>query len=1827
MSSPEDPKGKPSPKGMPSAGRSASARSIGEELGDLDFEPDALLDSLLSDEPRPVQPTAQPAAATPAPAPPVAPAAPPRASAEPAAPEPPKLFEPDSREWPADEVTLSARIEVPEPSAPPIVTSPPPSSDGLDAVDDLLSEAPPAAAPPGSAAPPVAPRMEAPPPPRAPRPAPPRPGAPPRPEAARRPEPPPPAPEPPRAASVEDLDADEFSELPPSIDPGDADIDALVGNLDGVAAEAPEISSFPEEEPVTAVPARMSGPEILATEADLSAEEQSAALAAAAEGDGAAAAEGAGFEPLYTPENWEADRPAAVHLAEQQALEQWRERAAWLEGEAQHAADALAKARTLLVASELWAMAGDANHARKVAASALALAPTLPLAQRQARLLAAQDRDYKSVAQALDIEAKSSANPDVRCHAVYVGAEIARFIAKDATQTERRLEVLHKLDPKDPRRSVMKLGLELSQGDRVPSKDPSLTGELAPLAAAVAELASLRSDAPLEAGQGGPAQAFERARRALERGDRAGAGRATRELAVLPGFEKGALWLAHALLATDQKTRSEAIEVLRQLAAEEQSPALTRALSARALEAGDPQAIASLLEAPTASASGLSDADLVSLAALTGGGRALVQRWLHALESDPRLSPLASAAASASSPADGPATLVSGEEASRAAVALGRALVAAQAENAEPGLLRSTAEAYSIAHADDPLVPVLEAELALQAGAAFRVANVVAGWGGDGDDVPERDRRLAAGLIHEIGQDPDSAAREYAAALRADPGSEAAARALSENAPPNAAADLLVGLADAVEDEAHKALLLVESALRLGFDSSDFGPLLEKAAELAPGLPFAHRLGKQHARLRGHAGDLLAWLDRRRESADDAMEKAFDAIRQAWLVADSDGERAAELLASAVSARPDDVGLRELYERMSPAGGAARGAWREEVAGSESGAEKTRLLLEAALEFERADDLAAAARAAHAAAAAGASAFARVTADRLAPHGAAGAELAAQLLADAKAAADPAAQRELYERLSELDRARGDASSALLWQSAILEANPKHLPALRAIEHAYLGSGRADELEPVAATLAGLLDRNEATAHAILAARLRIKAGARDRVRELAELAAAHDPPSLWALRTLSVAARESHDDTVALRTNKALSERVARAIDASTLALRAAEAALRMGELGEAKSLLDRAVELVPDHWVALRRQADALERLGESRGAAEALEALAGASKVEAHQLDAWHRAAVLWLDKVGDAERGQVALEAAASLDLKHADVFSRLRALYVQREEREKLAELLERRIDLTDDPEERVALEVTRGKALADIGDRDAARQALAAALDANPDHADALDAFAELAVHDGDWEGAEQAWIRLARHATEPERQAEIYRKLGALYENQLPNAQRAELSYREVLKRIPNDVGAMERLVYVHGALGDSQKAIELQTELLNRAGTPDEKRDRTIELARVQEEILKDRRKAEGTLDKARKTWPQDGAVLRALAEFYRRGGEATALNVLLDRAANDARRALGTGRFDASLFEALATVAELRGGTDAARVANATLAALNGTEPDLPGAGLAAGDARLDDLLAPELLTLPLRALLKKVGDPLDAAYALDLRSIRATPLPAEAVGFAQQIQQMATAFGVHNVEVYVSSALGPVCAPASSAPPRLVFGSSLLDKSADDAARTFLVLRSLKLLQSRTAALSRAAPIDLWPMVAGLLSVFAPSWAPPGVDAKKVAEHQQRFKSALVRQFDDDVPVLALEVIGSIGNRASQLGTAVNQWGNRTGLLALGSPATALLGVAVASGHPEGLPSDPAERLKWIVRNPEARDLAVFSVSEQYADARRRLGLAG
>src|SRR5262249_10213596 len=205
-----------------------------------------------------------------------------------------------------------------------------------------------------------------------------------------------------------------------------------------------------------------------------------------------------------------------------------------------------------------------------------------------------------------------------------------------------------------------------------------------------------------------------------------------------------------------------------------------------------------------------------------------------------------------------------------------------------------------------------------------------------------------------------------------------------------------------------------------------------------------------------------------------------------------------------------------------------------------------------------------------------------------------------------------------------------------------------------------------------------------------------------------------------------------------------------------------------------------------------------------------------------------------------------------------------------------------ASLLERRLEKVADPDERVSLEVERGRALTEIGDHEGARAALQGALEAKPDDTGALAAYAELCASQKDWDAAEQAWVRLSRLLPSPEDQRAGYARLGELYAVHSVNLSRPEVARKGVLQRAPDDAPPLEAPADVYRRQNDGARAIETQQQLLKLSASPQERRKRLVEIASIYETTMRDPRKAEQALESARRESPQDVGALRALAEF---------------------------------------------------------------------------------------------------------------------------------------------------------------------------------------------------------------------------------------------------------------------------------------------------------------------------------------------------------
>ena len=755
----------------------------------------------------------------------------------------------------------------------------------------------------------------------------------------------------------------------------------------------------------------------------------------------------------------------------------------------------------------------------------------------------------------------------------------------------------------------------------------------------------------------------------------------------------------------------------------------------------------------------------------------------------------------------------------------------------------------------------------------------------------------------------------------------------------------------------------------------------------------------------------------------------------------------------------------------------------------------------------------------------------------------------------------------------------------------------------------------------------------EVTGHAQLAARMKTRvAGGWEHTSDMARLAATQPEPSLWALRALNAHARVQKDEEATLSTTLALLERTQRPPERSALLLRASEASARVEHVADARAFLEQAANEDPGDVVTWGFLAEVRERTGETRAAAEACESLARTSVVPEHQVLAWFDAARIWLDEVKDTERGMTALEQCAEVDVTHADVFQRLSGLYAEKNLDAELARLLEKRLAIVEDEGERVALEVELARALGEMGELAKAKNYLESALAQRPDHTTALAAMAELCAKEGDWAGAEQAYVRLARLLTTPEEQSAIYEKLGEIYVVHTVNLSRAEVAYKEVLKRNPGSIATLEKLIDIYKRQGDLARAVETQQQIVAEATDPGVRLQRLIDLAAIHETTARDARRAEQVLESARKEFPTSVVALRAMAEFYSRQRQMPAMQILLDRAASDARRSFAAGRFVTSLFEVLHAAYELRGRRDAARVVAATLAAVEGpngpgraggaSAPEVMGAEARAVDPRLDDVLAPEMVGPALRALLQHAGDTLDAVSPVDLRALRATPLvPGTPLGTT--IGAVATVVGLGALQILVSPQLGRVALPLGSNPPALLVGEGLMSVTSE-RARAFVVVRAMKMILARGSSLLRGESGDVAVLVSALFTAFNPSFTPQGVDAKRVSEMSRRIVPALPRNLDPTVGVIALEAAGTLGTQSAMLGGAIQAWANRVALLAVGDPNAALDAIAWARGE-EAAPRGPEERAAWIARTTEARELMTFSVTDAYSEARSRLGL--
>jgi hypothetical protein len=345
--------------------------------------------------------------------------------------------------------------------------------------------------------------------------------------------------------------------------------------------------------------------------------------------------------------------------------------------------------------------------------------------------------------------------------------------------------------------------------------------------------------------------------------------------------------------------------------------------------------------------------------------------------------------------------------------------------------------------------------------------------------------------------------------------------------------------------------------------------------------------------------------------------------------------------------------------------------------------------------------------------------------------------------------------------------------------------------------------------------------------------------------------------------------------------------------------------------------------------------------------------------------------------------------------------------------------------------------------------------------------------------------------------------------------------------------------------------------------------------------------------------------------------------LHAHYVRHGKQNLADLLVERAPADVARMLVAGHTEDGVFDVAVAAAELRGRSDGIAVAKAVRAAAHGGKGRLGAAGARAASPMLDDWLAPDLYTRELRELLAATGHLLDAVVPFETLGIRTRPF-VHHDDLAVRARSIAEAHGVSHLELVIANTLSATVLPMSMSPVVLCVGAPLLDPSMV-ALFDLSVHRAMALVRTRTAALARIAPIDQAPTLAAYLRLHDPTLAVAHADPARVAEIEALLhKAGAVVAAAPEHSARARAVMESVGMRGASLGATATAWSWHIATLATGDLGLVFDAMSLATSA-VGAPTAETERLRWLGKHVEARELLGFLVGEAYLEARARLAM--
>ncbi|HET6981409.1 MAG TPA: tetratricopeptide repeat protein, partial [Myxococcaceae bacterium] len=349
----------------------------------------------------------------------------------------------------------------------------------------------------------------------------------------------------------------------------------------------------------------------------------------------------------------------------------------------------------------------------------------------------------------------------------------------------------------------------------------------------------------------------------------------------------------------------------------------------------------------------------------------------------------------------------------------------------------------------------------------------------------------------------------------------------------------------------------------------------------------------------------------------------------------------------------------------------------------------------------------------------------------------------------------------------------------------------------------------------------------------------------------------------------------------------------------------------LRLGQLGEgaletlplALAAYQAALALEPAELVALQGMRRLRLRMGETEAAALAWETEAAATRSREGAVQAWLEAGRLWMDALQKPERAIDAFERVLDLDPLEVEAAEAVESLLARKGGAAELASLNERRGQTRLASGDRPGAADEYFKAaqgwLDGVGDRGRALVALGRALEAEPEHPDALELRAVLASEQGRWSDAAEALEARLKIGGDAETLAGLQLRLGVAYQEHLDQPARAVAAFNAALASV-RSVEPLDRLATLHRTSRNWTGVVDCLEQLRAMEGRPADRARASLRLAEALNEGFDD---AERSVAEAREALPllleEPEALDRIVPLFERRGRLTMLLGLLDDRA----------------------------------------------------------------------------------------------------------------------------------------------------------------------------------------------------------------------------------------------------------------------------------------------------------------------------------------